>query len=56
MRLYPDAADIPRNIMIIRVDSGPGHTNYKWLAKICVEGLYLYPCVPNTTAMIQEID
>ena len=57
IRLYPDAADLPGKRVMIEVDSGPGQMNYKLLAMMQARGsFYLYPCVPNTTAVTQETD
>ena len=56
IRLYPDARDKPGKRVILKVDSGPGRMNYQLLAKMRAKGFYLYPCVPNTTAVTQETD
>ena len=55
-RLYPDVADVPGYRVILKVDSGPGRMNIKLLAKLRARGWYLYPGVPNTTAITQETD
>ncbi len=54
--LYPDALDIPCKRVLIKVDSGPGRLNIELLAELRLLGWYLYPGVPNTTAVSQETD
>jgi hypothetical protein len=40
----------------LKCDSGPGRLQIDLLAKLRHLGVYLYPCVPNTTAVTQETD
>ena len=54
--LYPDACDVQGNRVIIKVDSGTGHLNMNLIARLCNLGFYLYPSVPNLTAVTQETD
>ena len=54
--LYPDALDIPGKRVLVKVDSGPGRLNIELLAELRLLGWYLYPGVPNTTAVSQETD
>jgi hypothetical protein len=54
--LYPDIEDVPGKRVIIKVDSGPGRLNVEMLADLRLQGLYLVPGVPNTTAKTQETD
>lgn len=54
--LYPDLANINGFRVILKVDSGPGQMNVEMLARLCVQGLYLVPGVPNTTHRTQETD
>jgi len=54
--LFPDALDLLGFCVMVKVDSGPGHLNVNLLAKLCLLGFYLYPGVPNTTAVTQETD
>lgn len=54
--LYPDACDLPGKRVLIKVDSGPGRLNTELLAELRLLGFYLYPGVPNTTAVTQETD
>jgi hypothetical protein len=54
--LYPDIADSPGKRVILKVDSGPGRCNVEMLADLRLQGLYLIPGVPNTTAKTQETD
>ena len=41
---------------MLKVDSGPGRLNSELLALIRFHGFYMYPSVPNTTAVSQETD
>ncbi len=56
MPLFPGALDIPGKQGLVKVDSGPGRCNVELLAELCTQGWYLYPGVPNTTAVSQETD
>ena len=54
--LYSDAEDKPGLRVMLKVDSGPGCLNAELLALLRLRGFYLYPGVPNTTAVSQETD
>ena len=54
--LYPDARDRPGLRVMVKVDSGPGRINGAMLARLKTRGFYLFPGVPNTTAVSQETD
>ena len=54
--LFPDASDVPGRRVMLKVDSGPGRTNRDLLATLRHLGFYMYPGVPNTTAVTQETD
>ena len=54
--LYPDAMDVPGKRVMVKVDSGSGRLNIELLAELRILGWYLYPGVPNTTAVSQETD
>ena len=54
--LYPDSADVEGHQVILKVYSGPGRMNERVLGKLRARGFYLYPGVPNTTAVSQETD
>jgi hypothetical protein len=54
--LYPNTRDRPGKRIILKCDSGPGRLQIELLAKLRFLGVYLYPCVPNTTAVTQETD
>ena len=54
--LFPDALDLPGFHAMVKVDSGPGRLNINLLAELHLLGFYLYPSVPNTTAVTQETD
>ena len=52
----PDAAPKKGKWVCIKCDSGPGHLNTDILAYTRFHGFLLYPGVPNTTAVSQEMD
>jgi hypothetical protein len=54
--LYPKTRDKPGHCLLLKCDSGPGRLQIKLLAELQYLGVYLYPCVPNTTAVTQETD
>ena len=49
--LWLHAEDIPGKWVMLKADSGPGRGAMKLLACLCHLGIYLYPGVPNTTAI-----
>jgi hypothetical protein len=54
--LYPHARNQAGHSVMLKVDSGPGRMNFFLLAKLqCLE-FVLYPCVLNTTHVMQETD
>ncbi len=53
---YPNTLDRPGKRLILKCDSGPGQLQIDLLAKLHHLGVYLYPCIPNTTAVTQETD
>ena len=54
--LYPKTRDRPGHWLLLKCDSGPGRLQIEQLAKLRFLGVYLYPCMPNTTAVTQETD
>ena len=54
--LYPDIADISGKRVIVKADHGPGRSNIDLLARLCARGIYLFPSVPNTSSVSQEMD
>jgi hypothetical protein len=54
--LYPDIQDYPGKRVLLKLDSGPGRLNVEMLADLRLQGLYIVPGVPNTTAKTQETD
>ncbi len=55
--LYPNALDVPGKRVLIKIDRGPGRNNNEVMcARLQNLGIYLYPGVPNTTAVSQETD
>jgi hypothetical protein len=53
---YPNTLDRPGKRLILKCNSGPGRLQIDLLAKLRHLGVYLYPCVPNTTAVTHETD
>ena len=56
MPLYPDVEDKPGKRVMVKVDSGPGRLDGELLAEMRHLGFYMFPGVPNTTAVSQETD
>ena len=54
--LFLDAKDQKGKINLLKVDSGIGRLNVQLLCKFRLLEFILYPGVPNTTAVSQEID
>lgn len=54
--LYPDIQDYAGKRVLLKLDSGPGRLNVEMLADLRLQGLYIVPGVPNTTAKTQETD
>ena len=54
--LYPDARDVPGKRVMPKVDGGPGRLNMEFLSYARNLGFYIYPGVPNSTAVSQETD
>ena len=54
--LFPHEKDKPGHRVLLNMDSGPGQMNLNLLAKLRLLGFVLYPCVPNTTHVMQETD
>ena len=52
--LFPKNCNKPGHRLLLKCDSGPGRLQIELLAKLRYLGVYLYPCVPNTTAVTQE--
>ncbi len=54
--LYPETRDRKGHRLLLKCDSGPGRLQVELLAQLRHLGVYLYPGVPNTTAVTQETD
>ena len=54
--LFPDMEDTPGKRVLLKVDSGPGHSCMSLLASWKFRGLYLFPGLPNATYVQQETD
>jgi hypothetical protein len=54
--LYPKTCNRPGHWLFLKCDSSPGHLQIELLAKLRFLGVYLYPCVPNTTAITHVTD
>jgi hypothetical protein len=56
MNRYPDCANVDGKRIFVKVDSGPGRHNKELILKCAERGVVLFPGVPNTTAVTQEMD
>ena len=57
LSLYPNTRNNrPGYWLLLKCDSIPGRLQIELLAELQFLGVYLYPCVPNTTAVAQETD
>jgi hypothetical protein len=54
--LYPDCSDTKGKRICIKCDMGPGRKDPVLLAWCIQQGIVIYPSVPNTTHVTQEID
>jgi len=54
--LFPDMEDVPGKRVLLKVDSGPGRNCMDLLFEARFHGLYIFPGLPNATALQQEID
>ncbi len=42
--------------MLIKIDGWPGHLDFNTLVEMRLHGVYIFPCVQNTTHVTQETD
>jgi hypothetical protein len=54
--LFPNLEGKTGQSMLLKRDSGPGWNCKELLAKCKFSGVYIYPGLPNTTAVQQETD
>ena len=54
--LYPNAKNKWEKHVVLKVDSGPGRSNFNLLARLKLFSFVMYPGVPNTTHVTQESD
>ena len=54
--LNPNTLDRPGKRLILKFDSGSGRLQIDLLVKLRHLGMYLYPCISNTTVVTQETD
>ena len=54
--LFPDMEDVPGKCVLLKVDSGPGRNCMDLLVEARFRGLYIFPGLPNATAVQQETD
>ncbi len=54
--LFPDLEDMPRKCILLKVGSGRGWNWRNLLNKCWFRGVYIYPGLPNSTSMQQEMD
>ena len=50
---FPDAADVPDNRVLVKINSGPGKINRNLLPRLRLRGIVMYPGVSNTTSVSQ---
>ena len=54
--LFPDLEDMPGKCILLKVDSSHGCNWWDLLNKCWFRGVYIYPGLPNSTALQQETD
>ena len=54
--LYPNCRDVPDKHVLIKLDSLPGWWNIVPLTELRANGFILWPGVPNSTDVTQELD
>ena len=54
--IFPDCADISGKRIMLKVDSVPSRSDKEFLAWYHTRGIIVYPGVPNTTVVLQEMD
>ena len=54
--LYPNTAPEKGKWVILKCDNGTGRMNVELLVELHLAGFILFPCIPNTTVVLQEMD
>jgi hypothetical protein len=54
--LFPNLEDMPGECILLKVDSGRGCNWHDLLNKCRFRGAFIYPGLPNSTSMQQEMD
>jgi hypothetical protein len=54
--LFPDLEDMPGKRILHKVNSGPGRNGQDLINKCWFRGVYIYPSLPNSTSVQQEMD
>ncbi len=54
--LFPNLEDMPGKCILLKVDSGHGCNWWDLLNKCWFRGVYIYPGLPNSTPVQQEMD
>ncbi len=54
--LFHDLEDMPGKCILLKVDSSRGCNLQNLLNKCRFRGVYIYPCLPNSTSMQQAAD
>ncbi len=53
---FPNLEDMPGNCILLKVESGRGCNLWDLLNKCWFRGVYIFPDLPNSTSMQQEMD
>jgi hypothetical protein len=56
MPIFPDAEDKPSKRDLLKVNIGPGRNCMDMLCKACYCGVMIFPGLPNTISVQQEMD
>jgi hypothetical protein len=56
MPLWPDLEDVPGKRVMLKTDMGPGRSQTGFLSRTYVEGMGVFPGLPNGTGCGQEMD
>jgi hypothetical protein len=51
-----DVSNFPSQWVIVKCDSGPGQENLEMLAQLWVLCIYLFPSMPKSASVTQEMD
>jgi hypothetical protein len=54
--LFPDLEDMLGQHILLKFNSGPGRNGQDLLNKCWFRGVYIYPCLSNSTSVQQEMN